>query len=180
MPHIRFNWVDVLFVTLLIRIGYIGFKNGFLPEFFRLLGLLAAFILSFNNYTLVSQFLSAHAKWTGAKPDVISFLFIFLLIVFIFKIFATVSANLLSKRESISGPDRLAGLVLGLGRGALLVGLIYVLFVNSPFKYLSTSTKDRSFSGQYISKVAPFVYKIGINFYPWHKNKTPLVKLLNV
>ena len=179
MPHIRCNWVDILFVTLLIRICYIGFKNGFLPEFFRLLGLLAAFIFSFNNYTMVSQFLSSHTKWTGAKPDVISFLFIFLLIVFIFKIFAVITTLLLG-RENISGPDKLAGLVLGLGRGALLVGLIYVLFVNSPFKYLSRSTEDRSFSGPHISKVAPFVYKIGINFYPWEKNETPLAKLLKV
>ena len=176
MPHIKFNWVDVLFVTLLIRICYVAFKSGFLPEFFRLLGLLAAFIFSFNNYTLVSQFLSTHTKWTGAEPDAISFLFIFLLIIFLFKIFAVTTTSLLGK-ENISGPNKIVSLVLGFGRGVLLISLVYIFFVNSPFEYLSRSTEDRSLSGQYVSGVAPFVYKIGINCYPWEKRETPLVKL---
>ena len=177
MPHIKFNWVDIIFVTILFRIGYIGFKNGLLPEFFRLLGLLSAFVLSFNNYTSVSGFLSTHATWTGDNIDVISFLFIFLAILFIFKILAVVSRSFLGG-ENISGPNRFIGLTLALGRGILLISLIYTLFINSPFEYLSISAEDRSFSSRHISKVAPFVYKNSINFYPWEKTETSLVQLL--
>ena len=82
MPHIKFNWVDILFITLLIRICYIGFKNGILPEFFRLLGLLFAFIVSFNNYTILSQYLSTHTRYPGQELDVISFVFIFFSVIF--------------------------------------------------------------------------------------------------
>lgn len=177
MPHIRFNWVDVLFVTLLIRVGYVGYKNGLLPEFLRFLGLLSAFIVSFNNYTLISHFISTHTKWTGAKPDVISFLFIFLSILLIFRLLAG-ATSLFSGGENISGLNRFLGLMLGFGRGILLISLIYTLFINSPFKYLSRSARSRSFSSQYISDVAPVTYRIGINFYPWEKIDTPLAKSL--
>ena len=177
MPHIRFNWVDVLFVTLLIRVCYIGLKNGILPEFFRLLGLLSAFIISFNSYTLISHFFSTHTKWIGARLDGVSFLFIFLSILFIFKVLASASSLLLSG-GGISGLGRIIGLVLGFGRGVLLISLIHILFVNGPFGYLSRSVEKRSFSGQYTSRPASFVYEIGIKFYPWRKTETPLVKLL--
>jgi uncharacterized membrane protein required for colicin V production len=177
MPHIRFNWVDILFITLLIRIGYIAFKNGFLPEFFRTLGLLSAFIVSFNNYTILSSFISTHTKWTGAEPDIISFLFIFLLTLFIFKILAIATHSLLGC-ENISGLNKLVGLAISCGRALLLIGLIYTLFVNSPFEYLHRSVKEKSFAGRYVSGIAPAAYSICINLYPGKKNETPLVKLL--
>ena len=177
MPHIRFNWVDIFFVTLLIRICYIGFKNGLLPEFFRLLGLLGAFVLSFNSYTLIGHFLATHTRWTDAKPDLIAFLFVFLFVLFIFKMLAVV-ATLFVGGGNVSGFSRLIGLLLGLSRGILLIGLIYMLFVNSPFMYLSRSTREKSFSGRYLPSVAPFAYRIGVSFYPGERIKTPLVKLL--
>ncbi len=177
MPHIRFNWVDIFFVTLLFRISYIGFKNGLLPEFLRLLGLSIAFILSFNNYTSVSTFLSSHTKWTDANLDVISFLSIFLAVLFIFKILALLARRFLGG-DNISQVNRLVGATLGLIRGILLASLIYTLFVNSPFEYLERSAKDRSFSGKYLSDIPALIYKTGINFYPGEGIETPLVKQL--
>ncbi|MFC1667261.1 CvpA family protein [Candidatus Omnitrophota bacterium] len=177
MPHIKFNWVDILFVTLLVRICYISFKNGFFPELFRFLGLLSAFIFSFNSYASMSRFISAHARWSSAKLEIISFLFIFLVILFIFKIFALI-ANLFSNSEDISKINRLAGFLLGIGRALLSISLICILFVNSPFEYLSRNTKEKSFSSQYLLGVAPLVYRNAMGFYPFKKAETPLVKLL--
>lgn len=178
MPHISFNWVDVLFVTILIRIGYIGFRNGFLPEIFRFLGLLGAFILSFNNYDLLSSFVSTHTGWSGTGPNVASFLFILFFILIVFKICATISLLFLGK-EDISKINRWAGLLVSFGRGILLTSLIYFLFVNSPFDYLSRSAEERSFLGRHVSGVAFSAYNIGMKACPWEKlGNTPLVKLL--
>ncbi|NQT75646.1 MAG: CvpA family protein [Candidatus Omnitrophica bacterium] len=179
MPHIRFNWVDILFVTLVIRICYIGYKKGLFSEQFRLLGLFTAFILSFNNYTRVSNFLTTHTSWSGIKPDAVSFLFIFLLILAIFKILTKMAGLFFGGEENVSIFNSLAGFVLALARGLLLIGLIYVLLVNSHFKYLSNSAEERSFSGQYVAEIAPFAYKAGMAMYPWKATETPLVKLIN-
>lgn len=177
MPHMGFNWVDVFFVILLTRICYIGFKNGFVPEIFRALGIVLAFIFSFNNYTLLSRFLSIPLKGMGAELDAVSFVFIFLAIVFIFKAFSVVACLFLGGPD-ISWPNRMAGLLVGFGRGILLASLIYTLFVNSPFEYLTKSARDRAFLSCYISGVAPYVYERGINLYPWKKVETPLVDML--
>jgi len=180
MPHIRFNWVDVLFVILLFRIAYVGLKNGILSELFRVLGLLSAFLLSFNTYTLVGKFLSNNTKWTGSGILIVSFLLIFLSVLLIFKILALVVALFSGANNgNISVTNRLTGLLLSIGRGFLLISLIYVLVINIPFEYVSKSAKDRSFSAQYISNIAPNVYKICMSFYPWAKVDTPLVKLLD-
>lgn len=172
MPQIRFNWVDIFFATLLIRICYVGFKNGILSEIFRSIGLLTAVIVSFNTYTVLSQHLTNHTRWAGAKPDILSFLFIFCGILFMFRVLASIVRS-----ENISGFNRAMALILSCARGILLISLVYSLFVNSPFGYLSRSANERSFSGQYISDVAPLVYKVGSSIYPW-KADTPLIKLL--
>ena len=175
----KFNWVDIFFVTLVVRTCYVGFKKGFLPELFRFLGLLTAFITSFTSYTLLSRFLSGHTKWPGARLETISFLVIFLGIVFIFKVLSMIVAVPLINGKDISGNNRLAGLILGFGRGVMLASLIYICFTNAPFGYLSNSAKERSFSGQYVSGIASKVYNACIKFYPWIKTETPLVKVLD-
>ncbi|MBU1007350.1 MAG: CvpA family protein [Candidatus Omnitrophica bacterium] len=179
MPHtLSFNWVDIVFLTLLIRICYVAFKKGFLPEFFRSMGLLSALVVSVSSYALVSEFLSGKTKWAGAKPDVVSFLFIFIVVLFIFKIISILVRVFLGG-ENISLFSRLAGIALGFGRGLLIISLIYNMLLGSPFKYLSKSAKDRSLSGKYISDIAFLVYRGCVNFCPGEKNKTPLRELFN-
>jgi hypothetical protein len=141
------------------------------------LGLVSAFILSFNSYTLLSAFIAHHTKLAGAKPDIVSFLFIFLSILLIFRILASV-VHLFSHTENVFSVSGVIALVFGFLRGILVIGLIYTFSVNSPFQYLATSAKEKSFLGQYVSHVAPLVYKVGISCYPWGKVNTPLVKLL--
>jgi len=177
MPHIRFNWVDILFVTLLIRICYIAFKRGFFSELLRSLGLLTAFIVSFNHSASLSDFIAAHARWTGARPGIISFLFIFIAVLVIFKALAIV-ARIFLRSGDVSVFSKLAALTLSLGRGLLLASLVYSLFVNSPFEYLSRSARDRSFSGRYVSGVAASVYRMSMEFYPGGENESSLGGLL--
>lgn len=177
MPHIRFNWVDVLFVTLLIRICYIAFKRGFFSELLRSLGLLTAFIVSFNHSASLSDFIATHARWTGARPGVISFLFIFIGILVIFK-FLLIAARIFLGDKDVSVFNRSVALALGLAKGLLLTSLIYILLVNSHFEYLSKSVKDRSFSGRYVLNVAGFVYRNCINFYPGGESESSLGRLL--
>jgi uncharacterized membrane protein required for colicin V production len=178
MPQIKFNWVDIFFVILLFRTCYIGFRKGLLPEFFRLLGLFSAFVLSFNNYILISDFLAKHVKLTGLKAEIAGFLFIFLSVILVFKLLAVISEKILGVSENVSLANQAIGFVLGLTRGVLLTGLVYILFIHSPVNYFYKSAKEKSFSAPYASLTAPFAYKIGMSVYPFDKHETPLVKLL--
>lgn len=178
MPQIKFNWVDIFFVIILFRTCYVGFKNGLLPEFFRLSGLFLAFVFSFNSYILASDFLAKHAKLTGLKAEITAFLFIFLIVLLIFKLLAILAGKLLGNSENVSLANKIVGLVLGLARGILLTGLIYILFIHGPVNYFYKSAKEKSFSALYASLAASFTYNIGMRVYPFEKYETPLVKLL--
>jgi len=178
MPQIKFNWVDIFFVILLFRTCYIGFKNGTLPEFFRFSGLFLAFILSFNNYVLASEFLFKHAGLSGLKAKAAGFLFVFIIVILIFKLLAILAVKLLGNSENVSLANKMVGLAIGLVRGVLLIGLVYILFIHSPVKYFCKSAEEKSFSAPYASFVAPFAYKAGMRFYPFEKHETPLVQLI--
>jgi membrane protein required for colicin V production len=178
MPQIKFNWVDIFFVILLIRTCYVGFKNGLLPEFFKLLGLFLAFVLSFNDYILISDFLAKNGILQGLKADIIGFLFLLFIVLFIFKLLGVLAAKLLGNSENVSLANSIVGLTFGLIRGVLLIGLVYIMFTYSPVNYFYKSAKEKSFSAPYASLVAPFAYRIGMSFYPLEKYETPFVKLL--
>ncbi|MFA4991529.1 MAG: CvpA family protein [Candidatus Omnitrophota bacterium] len=178
MPQIKFNWVDIVFITLLVRICYIAFKNGVLPEFFKLLGLWTGFVLSCNNYALLSGFLARHTKLNATNLDVLSFSLIFFCGVLAFKLLNIGTGKLLKLGEGVSLPNKIVGLAFGLVRGFLLIGFLYTISVNSPFDYLSKSAKDKSFSGQYVSGISSFAYESGMSVYPWKRNDTPFVTLL--
>ena len=178
MPQIKFNWIDIIFITILFRTCYVGFKNGLLPEFFRSIGLFLGFILSFNNYIFVSGFLAAHVKLTGEKADITAFILIFLAVVLIFKFLAVLAGKILGVSENVSFANKAVGLILGLGRGILLTGLVYLLLIHSPVSYFYKSAKERCLLAQYASLAAPFAYKIGMSVYPFEERETPLVKLL--
>jgi hypothetical protein len=84
----------------------------------------------------------------------------------------------LGSPENVSLANKIVGLALGLGRGVLLTGLVYILFIHSPVNYFYKSAKEKSFLSPYASLAAPFAYKTGMSVYPWQEHETPLVKLL--
>ncbi len=178
MSQIKFNWVDIFFVIILFRTCYVGFKKGLLSELFRFTGLLLAFVLSFNSYILAKDFLSKYARLTGIKAEVTGFLFIFLIVILIFKLLAVLAYKLLGNSENVSLSNKIVGLALGSARGILLIGLVYILFIHSPVNYFYKSAKEKSVLAPYASFVAPFAYNAGMRVYPFEKHETPLVKLL--
>jgi hypothetical protein len=50
----RINWMYVLMIAILIRIVYIGVVNGFITEFYKLLGVLSACIFAFHYYPVIA------------------------------------------------------------------------------------------------------------------------------
>ena len=113
MPQLKFNWIDIVFVILLFRTCYVGFKSGLLPELFRLSGLFLAFVLSFNDYILVSGFLAKNARISGVKSEILGFLLIFLATILIFKLLSVLADKLLGNSENVSLANKIIGFVLG-------------------------------------------------------------------
>jgi uncharacterized membrane protein required for colicin V production len=50
VPISRFNWIDVLALIILFRMGYIGFRLGLSTEILKVVGVVGGFFLSFRYY----------------------------------------------------------------------------------------------------------------------------------
>ncbi len=53
------NWIDILLVCVCARAVFIGFKTGFITEFFKTTGLLFSIFVTLNYYTTLTVLFAA-------------------------------------------------------------------------------------------------------------------------
>ncbi len=157
----QFNWVDILVIIILFRIGYIAIKNGLLWEFFKLLGTILAVYLSLHYYTLLSDMMGQRLPSIKEKAplEFLDFLSFVVLAIIGYLIFVSLRIvfHRFIKMEAVPNLNKWGGLVLGIGRGFLLAGLITFMLAISSINYLRNSVND-SYSGRQLFKVVPNTY----------------------
>jgi len=162
---IRFNWIDLFSLIILIRIGYISFKNGLFIEIIKILATLVSVVLGLHFFIRAGSFIKACLFLPGWLAKEIALLFIFLvsflvfysLRVFVFKVMTTKFATEVDKAGAI---------IVGLGRGFLTVSMILVMLNILPGRYIQKSLWRHSLTGPTIIKVAPVTYKYLFRFVP--------------
>ena len=153
----RFNWVDVLAVILLFRMGYIGFQMGLFVELIKLLGVVSGFFVSFRYYQRIGDWISIKThlsvEWAGAITMVVLVIVVYLVV--------TRILHLIEKVMQVSFQNKInkaGGLLAGLIRAGLITSVILVVCQQLPSPYLMASIERRSLSGNVLSHMAPKVY----------------------
>ncbi len=163
----QFNWLDILLIIILFRMGYISMKTGIPVVFFKLLGTLVAVYLSLHYYTNLSGLLAQRLPVNKEKMplELLNLLsFIFLAIAgYLILLPPRVVFSRFIKMEATPNLNKWGGLVLGIARGFLLVGLVTFMLVISGSGYLKKSVTN-SYLGRRAFYVAP-------NTYTWLWNK---------
>ena len=164
------NWFDIFSIILLLRTGYIGFKNGLSAEVYKAAGMglsgLAAFyfykklVLSINQYTVVSM--------ADAQMEAISFALILLLGLLICK-FVFMFIQKIMQLSFAKNFNTTAGMIFGLSRGAIVVCLVFMILNWSAVDYIKKSIQEKSFSGQYIAKVNSVAKNVLVRILPEEK-----------
>ena len=155
----QFNWVDIFFVVLLIRICYVSVKNGFPAELFKLLGTLLAVYLSLHYYIDLSGYITSYTNAKNLSLEyltVISFAALAILGYFVFALLGKIFSRFL-KMEAAPKLNKWGGLILGMARSFLLMSLIIFIFLVSSNQYLMHSVNN-SYSGKRLFKIAPAAY----------------------
>lgn len=156
----KLKWFDFFIIILLLRICYIAVKCGIIIEIFKTLGTILAIFLSLHFYTAISESLNARFSISVIPLEFLDFLVFVLLAIcgyFAFLILRMTFSRLV-KIEAVSLFNKWGGLVLGILRGILLVGLVTYLLVISSVIYLKTSVKN-SYLGKTTLTIAPSVYR---------------------
>jgi membrane protein required for colicin V production len=113
------DWIILGFLAFSVTGAALG---GFFYEAFKLAGWIVGYLLAAWQYHRLADRVAPHLKspWLG---DMIAFLAIFFAVLFVAG-FAGRTARWLMKKASLSTVDRILGGVLGLLRGACVVGIV--------------------------------------------------------
>lgn len=153
----KINWVDLLIVILLIRSSYVGFSKGFGWELFRFIGCICAILSAVYYYEALSRLIGDYFPVVSPVSNLLSFTGIYVAVLFIIKIINILIAKII-KIEAVSAFEKFGGLLLGFLRGALLTSLLLISLAFTPLPYFEKSIKERSYTGQVVLKITPFLY----------------------
>lgn len=161
----RINWVDVVTLIVLLRTTYIGLNRGFSVELFKFLGIVLALVVGLNFYLPASEFLSGSSFIRGWLAQILSFLVLISMAILLFKLIQ-LFFNAVVKTEFVKWLDKSGGLILGILRGILICGLLFITLLLLPWDYPDYSIKQRSLSGWPILKVSERIYYFTFKLYP--------------
>jgi uncharacterized membrane protein required for colicin V production len=155
----RVNWVDILTVILLLRTCYIGARTGLSEEVFRMVGVLLGLYVSMGFYSPFGSRINSGLSLPQDLVDGVSFLILILLSMLSLKLVA-IGVTKVVKLAFADKINQWGGFVSGLLRGAILLSLLFMLFGILKVDYLVKSVEERSLTGPYIEKIAPYAYQV--------------------
>ena len=156
----QFNWVDLAFIILSYRIISIALKNGFVAEFFKLLGIILAIYAAMHYYTALSDFLCD--RFGVEKKMPLEFLdfgcFIALAaLAYTFSLVLRLAFFRFMNLEAVPALNKWLGFVLGIARILLLAGFIAFTMSISTIAYLRDKV-NASYFGKRSLRIAPATY----------------------
>ncbi len=165
----KVNWIDILFLIVILRSIYIGSQRGFFTELFNILGIGIAIVLGIHFYLPAGNFLLKYLFIPLNISNLIAFLAIWFLAYLLFRIVEGLVKKLL-KIEILPGInkaiDRIGGPVIGLCKGIAVSVFVYLVILLIPVGYIVNSAKANSLSGNFFSKAASTLYTQTVNIIP--------------
>jgi len=157
----RLNWIDFIGISILIRVLYVGGKNGFIVELFKLAGIIFTTYVSLHYYVKLSDFIVQRLPRMQIPAGFLHFLVFILLVAVSYTIFVLVRRAFcnLVKMEAAPMLSKWGGVFLGVGRGILTSSLVMIVLLMSIFPYLNTSVR-KSYSGRPLFGVAVSTYSV--------------------
>lgn len=157
IPFSQINWVDVLAVILLVRMGYIGFQLGLSVELVKLAGTAGAICVGFRYYQTVGDWIAARSflgtEWASALTMAVLAAAGYFGVTRLLRLGERLMQMSFEKKV-----NQVGGLAAGLIRGLLVTSMILVACVQLPAPALQESIDPQSLSGKRISRMAPAVY----------------------
>jgi len=148
------NWLDIIFLILLLGMIYKGVRSGVAGQIIPLLGTFALLFLSIRYYKSSSEAVFGSMLQDWSKP--VSFFVIGSLVLFIAKIIEKLFT--FKPSEDMAVIERLGGIILAVLRTVIICGAVSLGLLLIPINGVNTAvTQD--------SKLAPYLANIDMNIY---------------
>ena len=155
------NWIDILIGCIVARGVYIGEKKGAVVELFKLCGMLFGTFIILHYYMRFAQSLHKMTAIPIAVNRFLSFIFLWLIVVVVFKIIRE-GWMVIFKPKDPSTASKWGGAFLAFVRSSLVCGLMFLLIFASGNEYLRTKARN-SFTGFYLADFSPSIYEFIYN-----------------
>ena len=155
------NWIDVALLFLLMRMIFVGVKNGFISEFFKLLGVITAVFVSLHYYSHFAAVAAKKTNFSWQYWDFLIFAALWFAVAFVFK-FMRMGALVLFKAETThQGFDQYASGAVAVGRGILVCSLTIFLILlthNGPLSRTTLHSYGYKIAGRAAVSTYSFLY----------------------
>lgn len=173
------NYIDIVLGILLVLSAISGFRKGLVVELASLAALILGIWGAVKFSYITSEFLVENFDWQWDHLNIVSFLVTFVVIVILVHIIGS-TVNKMVETVMLGFVNKLAGLVFGILRAALILSIILVVFdkIDEDMELLSSETKAKSRMYEPIRNLAPTIFPF-IDFWdeesnseneePWYK-----------
>jgi len=153
------NYIDIVLVILLLLAAISGFKKGLIVELASLAALILGIWGAFEFSDITAEFLVENFNWNWDHLNVVSFVITFVVIVILVHIIGSV-INKMIEVAMLGFLNRLAGIVFGVVKSALILSVILVDFdrIDRDVNILSKEKKADSRLYQPIRDFAPTIF----------------------
>jgi len=148
----KLNWVDIFAVILLVRIGYISSYIGVGKQILPLLLLETILLITLYNYANIAAFFAKSYSFTPSTCRFFTFLLMTLAFFAIYHVIMRLTGMFFSSNgDGAVGIEKIGGLVLGVLRSSVLIGIVLINLLLFPFKFVEDSVKNSSTGFFFIS-----------------------------
>lgn len=153
------NYIDIILGILLILGAINGFRKGLVVELASLAALILGIWGAIEFSYITTDFLIENFDFQTKYLNIISFAITFIVIVILVHVIASV-INKVVEAAMLGFINRLAGLVFGLLKSALILSIVLVVFdkIDEDVNLLSDSKKNDSRLYEPIRSFAPSIF----------------------
>lgn len=153
------NYIDIVLGLLLLFAAIRGFRKGLVSELASLAALILGVWGAIEFADITSGFLIENFDLKTEYLDIISFVVTFIVIVFLVHVVGNV-VNKLVDTVMLGFVNRLAGLVFGILKSALILSVILVVFdkIDDDIEILSNEAKTESRLYEPLRSFAPSIF----------------------
>ncbi|WP_372947347.1 CvpA family protein [Mariniphaga sp.] len=153
------NYIDIILGLLLLFAAINGFRKGLISELASLAALILGIWGAIEFSYITSDFLTKNFNLETEYLNIISFIVTFIVIVILVHIVGS-SVNKLIEVAMLGVMNKMAGLVFGILRSALVLSIILLVFdkIDKDVEIISQEAKTESRLYEPVRKLAPSIF----------------------
>ena len=153
------NFIDLIFIVLLLWSAYRGFAKGFILQLSTLAALLLGILGAIEFSDLTARILTNNFNVSSNYLNIIAFAVTFIIIVIAVHLLAKVIEKLI-QAIALGFINRILGILFGVVKTAFIISIILVLVnkANNKYNFLPRKNINNSYLYQPLSDFAPMIF----------------------